>query len=99
MKDLIVPKIENLESNSRHQADVLYLQDHDGYKYCVTVIDTTTRLEDARPLKKHDAESVLQAFKSIYEGKYLNKPTVAIKTDPGTEFQGEIHRIQICHCS
>lgn len=90
MKELIVPKIENFEKNSRHQADVLYLQDDDGYKYCLTVIDTTTRLADARPLKKHDAQSVLQAFKSIYKGKYLKKPTVAIETDPGTEFQGKV---------
>ncbi len=58
--------------------------------YILTVIDTTTRLEDARPLKKHDAESLLQAFKSIYKGKCLKKPTVAIETDPGTEFQGEV---------
>ena len=88
-KEVIVPKIRNFEINSRHQADTLTLQDDDGYKYALVVVDTTTRLSDARPMKNHDSETVKEALISIYKGKFLKKPRV-LETDPGTEFKGDV---------
>lgn len=88
-KELIVPKIRNFEINSRHQADTLTLQNDDGYKYALVVVDTTTRLSDARPMKNHNSETVKQALISIYKGKILKKPRV-LETDAGTEFKGVV---------
>jgi hypothetical protein len=56
-KEQIVPKIRNFEINSRHQANTLTLQDDDGYKYASVVVDTTTRLSDARPMKSHTSKT------------------------------------------
>ena len=88
-KEEIVPKIRNFEINSRHQADTLTLQDDDGYKYALVVVDTTTRLSDARPMKSHTSETVKEALISIYKGKILKKPRV-LETDAGTEYQGKV---------
>ena len=88
-KELIVPKIRNFEINSRHQADTLTLQDDDGYKYALVVVDTTTRLSDARPMKTHNSKTVKEALISIYKGKILKKPRV-LETDAGTEFKGAV---------
>ena len=86
-KERTVPKILNFEKNSRHQADTLYLQTDGAYKYALSVIDTSTKLGDARPMKGHSAKDVIQALKSIYNGSILSKPKV-LETDDGTEFKG-----------
>ncbi len=88
-KEQIVQKIRNFEISSRHQADTLTLQNDDGYKYALVVVDTTTRLSDARPMKSHTSETVKEALISIYKGKILKKPRV-LETDAGTEYQGKV---------
>ena len=89
-----MPKLQNYEQNSRHQADIIYLpEDPDtGHKYAVVVVDTTTRRADSRPLKPHSAAETLKAVKSIYSSNILKKPTRAMETDAGQEFKGVFHK-------
>ena len=85
----------NFEKFSSIQADLLFLP-HDfskgtpPYKYALVAVDTSSRLVDARPLKSKKPEAVLTALKSIFNGKYLRKPTVRLVVDNGKEFQGAV---------
>lgn len=69
-----------------HQADVLYMPDDDGYSYALTVVDCSSRLTDARPLKTRDAQTVLNAIKDIYKGKILKQPNI-LQVDNGSDFK------------
>jgi hypothetical protein len=82
------PHTTNPMPNGSHQADLLFLPDDDGYKYCLVVVDLATRKTDAQPLKTKTSKSVLEAMKKIYKGKYLKLPHY-LEVDDGTEFKGE----------
>jgi hypothetical protein len=70
------------------QADLLFLPtDKFGYRYILVVVDVSSRLCDAEPIKNKTAQAVLTAFKKIYERKIINLP-IRIKCDSGTEFKG-----------
>jgi hypothetical protein len=87
-KEKLMPKFYNFEKDNTHQADILYLPDDDGYKFCLVVCDIATSLMDAEPLKKIDSKTVLSAIKKIYKRGILKTPTELI-TDAGAEFKGE----------
>jgi hypothetical protein len=66
--------------NSLHMADLLMLS-HDKYKgktykYCLTIIDVSSRYKQAYPLTSKNSSEVAQAFKKIYESRdnYLTYP-------------------------
>ena len=86
------PTIQNFEKNSIHQADLLFLPNDDGYKYALVVVDTSTGMCDARPLKTKQNKEVLKAFKAIYRGKYLKIPFSRIGVDSGSEFKGVVRK-------
>lgn len=86
-----LPHIKATEKNAYHQADILFLPNDDGYKYALVVVDVYSRHCDARPLKTKDSEEVLNAFISIYNGEYLEKP-YKLGVDPGTEFKGKVKK-------
>ena len=92
-KENVQGKFNDFEPNATHQADLLFLPHDDSkggapFKYALVVIDNATRLADARPLKEKTAKDTLRALLSIYNGKYLKKPTIRMETDPGSEFKG-----------
>ena len=87
-KEKLMPKFYNFEKDNTHQADILYLPDDDGYKFCLVVCDIATSLMDAEPLKKIDSKNVLSAIQLIYRRGILKMPTELI-TDAGAEFKGE----------
>ena len=79
------PRMKKYQEGT-HQADVLYMPDDDGYSYALTVVDCSSRLTDARPLKTRDAQTVLNAIKDIYKGKILKQPNI-LQVDNGSEFK------------
>jgi hypothetical protein len=83
------PIFYNFEKDNTHQADLLFLPNDKGYKYCLCVVDIATGLMDAEPLKEKTSESVLNAFKKIYSRKILSLPHKII-VDSGSEFQGKV---------
>lgn len=91
-KEKVVPRVINFEKNARHQADILFLPDDEGYKYALVVIDNASKIGDARPMRGKTANEVLTNLKSIYKGKYLKKPRVSLQTDPGGEFKGVVDK-------
>jgi hypothetical protein len=74
-----------------HQADLLSLPEDKQYRYCLVVVDVYSRVTDAEPLKEKSAETVLSAFKKIYNRKILNLPTTQIEVDAGSEFKSVVH--------
>ena len=81
------PTFHNEVPNAIHQADLLFLPNDNGYKYCLTVIDVATRKGDAQPLKSKRPTDLIKAFDIIYRRSYLSKPKV-IQVDDGSEFKG-----------
>ena len=86
-KDKPSARFYNFEKDNCHQADILYLPDDKGYKFCLVVCDVATSLMDAIPLKKIDSNTVLKAILEIYKRGPLKMPTELI-TDQGSEFKG-----------
>jgi hypothetical protein len=70
------------------QVDILFLPDDKGYKYALVVADIGNRFIDAEPLKTKSSNATLEAIKTIYDRKIVEKPKV-IQCDPGSEFKGE----------
>ena len=84
-----MPHIQVLNSNIIHQADLLFLPNDDGHKYALVVVDLSSKLCDAVPLKNKSSANVLEAFKQIYKRGPLKYPK-RIEVDPGTEFKGDV---------
>ena len=76
-----------------HQLDLLVLPYSDDHKerYALVVIDMSSRLIDAEPLKNKDSKSVVDAIKKIYKRNILKQPS-QIDTDSGSEFKGDFHQ-------
>src|ERR1700679_2620804 len=54
---------QTYDKNVDHQANLIFLPNDNGYKYVLVVIDITTRLSDAVPLKTKNSTEVIKAFK------------------------------------
>ena len=80
------PRFYNQQENDTHQADILYLPDDDGYKYCLVVVDVATSKADAEPMKKRNSADVLKAIKKIYRRSILDLPE-HLTVDSGGEFK------------
>lgn len=81
-----MPRFYNFEPNDTHQADVLYLPDDNGFKYCLVVVDVATSKVDAEPMKDRNSADVLNAIKKIYNRNILSLPDHLI-VDSGSEFK------------
>jgi len=89
-KGKTMPHFENNVANAVQQADILYLPDDNGYKYCLVVVDVADHKIDAQPLKTITTESVLRGFKTIYKRNILQMPSYEIITDQGNEFKSVV---------
>ena len=84
-----IPTMQDIEPKAVCQADLIYLPDDKDYKYALVVVDVSTGLTDAEPLKERNADTVLTAFKKIRAREPLkNSPTYVLQTDSGSEFKG-----------
>jgi hypothetical protein len=90
-KGIQMPVFGHPVKNWNHQADLLFLPNDGGYVYALVVVDVGTRLCDAVALKSKDADSVIGAFKTIYNRKILSMPK-NITVDSGSEFKGDVKK-------
>ena len=63
----VMPHTNAPVENATQQADLLFLPNDDGYKYCLVVVDIATRKVDAEPLKTKESKEVKQALQKIYK--------------------------------
>lgn len=76
-----------------YQADLLYLpKTEEGYEYLLVVVDLANNAFDIEPLKNRDAKSTLDAFKNMFKRKFIKKPEISVRTDPGSEFGKEFDK-------
>ena len=66
-----------------------------GYKYLLVVTDVATSNMDFEPMKTTNSAEAVEAFKAIAKRKYLNLPTVSVKTDGGPEFKANFNKFLI----
>ena len=83
----VMPHTNAPVENATQQADLLFLPNDDGYKYCLVVVDIATRKVDAEPLKTKESKEVKQALQKIYKRRILKSP-LRLEIDSGKEFEG-----------
>ena len=81
----------NPTPNNTHQADLLSLPNDKGFKYLLVVVDISTKLVDAQPLRQKSAPAVLNAMKKIYDRGILKLPQ-RLEVDDGGEFKSTFHQ-------
>ena len=86
-----MPHYQDLGEGSRAQADLLFLPNDNGYRYCLVVVDTSTKALDAEPIKSKESAAVIKAFENIFKRKYVKKP-FKIEVDAGSEFKGQTRK-------
>lgn len=80
-----------IQKGTIHFADLLTMPNDGGYKYILVVADAGSRYVDGEPIKNKESKTVLLAFKTIYERKYLKGlPTTMLQVDSGSEFKGVV---------
>ena len=78
--------LSKIEKNYVHQADLLFMPFHNDYKYALVISDLGSRMTDAEPIKNKESNTIIKAFKTIYNRKILDFPKSMIQTDAGKEF-------------
>ena len=80
-----IPMIEDYN----FMADLLFLPEtKNGYKYLLVIVDLSNNEFDIEPIKDKTPKTTLNAMKTIFKRKYLDKPYASVKTDNGNEFKG-----------
>ena len=64
------------------------MPDDGGFKFMLVCVDSANSATDAIPMKEITQNSVIEAFKKVFAGKYLKQPTY-MQVDAGKEFTGE----------
>lgn len=83
VKDNVFPK-----KGYNYQADTLMLPTtKEGYRYLLVMVDLWSNYFDIEPTKNKQAETMLEAMKTIFKRGILKKPESSVKTDMGTEFK------------
>ncbi len=83
-----MPHFQASKPGEVYHADLVYLPNDDGYKYALVVVDTTSKVADAEPLKNKQASTIKEAFQTIFKRKILPMPEYQISVDDGSEFKG-----------
>jgi hypothetical protein len=83
-----IPLIEDYN----FMADLLYLPDDNGFKYCLVVVDLASDEFDIEQIKDKESSTILKALKTMFERDFIKKPYASIKTDSGSEFKGIFHK-------
>lgn len=74
------------------QADLIEMPSDRSMKYCLTVIDTFSKMAYVRPLKTKTGLEVTQALKSVLNS--IDRPVKNLQVDMGKEFyNGEMTRL------
>ncbi len=84
-KGVNAPRFQPVDAGITQQADLLFLPDDDGYKYCLVIVDIGNKFIDAVPLKSKEGDNVKVAFEKIYRRKILKIPK-RMEIDSGSEF-------------
>lgn len=66
------------------EADLIELPSDRGMKYCLTAIDTFSKMAYARPLKTKTGSEVTRAMKTILDS--IERPVKNLHVDRGREF-------------
>lgn len=86
-----------VKDNVPHVADYNFMADllvlpetKQGYKYALVVVDLATDEFDVEPLTSKESQYVLKGFVAMFKRPYIKQPYASIRTDQGTEFQGDV---------
>ena len=70
------------------QADLMemtwYMDENDGYKYLLVVIDVLSRYAFIQPLKNKETQSIIKGFEQIFQ--FSGRKPKKLQTDQGKEF-------------
>ena len=86
------PKVLIWKVNATQQADLCEMPLDKGYHYFLVLVELACRRVDGELLKNKEAQTVLDAFKRIYERGRIIPPTHRLEVDSGTEFTNELVR-------
>jgi hypothetical protein len=86
------PKVLIWKANATQQADLCEMPLHKGFNYFLTVVELACRRVDAELIKNKEAQTVLNAFKTIYRRGRIIPPTHRMEVDSGTEFNNGLIR-------
>ena len=89
-----IPHYKNggADPNQVYSADLLFMPNDKGYIYLLVCVDTITGITDAIPIKDKDAETVLNAFKTMFAKGVLPMPKWSIQVDDGGEFKSVVKK-------
>ena len=86
------PKVLIWKANATQQADTCKMPIDKGFEYFLVVVELACRRVDAEPLRNKEAQTTLNAFKTIYKRGRITPPTHRLEVDNGTEFKNELVR-------
>ena len=94
------PKVFNHVKNNvppvkgyNYMIDLLHLPTtKNNYKYLVVMVDLADNSFDIEPTTNKTADTVLKAFQSMIERKYVKLPKASVRSDYGSEFMGSFHK-------
>jgi hypothetical protein len=79
-----------VKPKAMYMADLLFLPNDNGYKYCLVVVDVGSGITDAEPLRDKTSKAVLIGFKKIFTRGILDEPEYMIQCDSGGEFKNVV---------
>lgn len=80
------PHFQVYKDSYAQQADLIFLPNDSGFKYCLVVVDDHSKKCDAVPLRSKESPAVLKAIIKIYNRGILHYPKI-LEVDSGTEFK------------
>jgi len=86
------PKVLIWKVNATQQSDLCPMPEDRGFRHFLVLVELACRRVDAEPLKNKEAQTVLNAFKTIYQRGRIFPPTHRIEVDSGTEFNNVLVR-------